>query len=107
MGAGLHRDVELETFLVVGEGSSDNHLERHYPIVLSLDLLYKPWKGLVFQIGPGIELEKNENLRLFRMGIEYEIEIGKHFDLSPTIFYDNRFNNYNTYTIAIGIGKSF
>ena len=105
-GAGLHNDLEIETFLVEHEGHEEV-LTREYPMVITLDVLYKPWKELVILLGPGLELEPNEDFFLIRAGVEYEFELGHGWDLSPTFFYDTRQDAYDTWTIALGVGKRF
>lgn len=104
-GIGLHNDLELESFII--EQDHEEFLERDYPLVSSLDLLYRPWKGLVFQIGPGIEIDRNETFFLFRLGMEYEIELGHHWDLYPTFFYDTREDAFTTISLGLGVGKRF
>lgn len=106
-GLGLHSDLEIETFVILNNNSEGEALERLSPLVLTLDALYKPWKGLVLQMGPGIEFERSENFALFRLGIEYEFEIHDHWDIAPTIFYDSRLDEYQTWSFALGIGKRF
>ncbi len=105
-GAGLHNDLEIETFLVEHEGHEEV-LAREYPLVLTLDVLFKPWKQLVLLAGPGWELERNEDFFLVRAGLEYEFELGHGWDLSPTFFYDTRQHAYDTWSIALGVGKQF
>ena len=107
IGLGVHNDLELETFIILDEGGEMDEIERVSPLVMTLDLLYKPWRGLVLQLGPGIEIEKDESYSLFRTGIEYEIEINHHWDLAPTVFYDSRFDGYHTWSIALGVGRRF
>lgn len=102
---GLHNDVELQSFLI--EHLDGMELEREFPLVFTLDAIVKPWKGLVVQVGPGYEFEKTENFFLVRAGVEYEIEFGHHWDLSPSLFYDTRFEANDTWTIALGLGKRF
>ncbi len=102
---GLHNDMEIQSFVI--ERGQDEFLEREYPLVLTLDALYNIKNGLVLQFGPGYEIEKNESFFLIRAGLEYEIEMNHHWDISPTIFYDNRFNANDTWTVALGIGKRF
>lgn len=102
---GLHNDMEIATFLIeTGEGEV---LERKFPLVLTLDAVYKLPNGLVFGLGPGYEVEPNESFFLIRAGLEYEIELRRHWDLSPALFYDTRFEANDTWTFAIGIGKRF
>ena len=108
VGVGLHNDLEVETFVILRDSGEGDELERITPLVLTLDFLYKPYKGLVLQLGPGYEIEKEENFALFRAGVEYEIEFGNHWDVCPTVFYDSRFDmGYHTWSIALGIGKRF
>lgn len=105
-GLGLHTDLELQSFVI--ENGNEDILEREYPLVITLDALYNPWKGLVIQLGPGYEFERNEGFYLIRLGLEYEIEIGhQYWDLSPSVFYDNRFGAYDAWSIALGVGKRF
>lgn len=104
-GIGLHTDMELQTFVV--ELVEGERLEREYPFIATLELLAKPFKGLVLQAGPGYEFEKNENFKLIRFGLEYEFEIHNGWDISPTVFYDTRFDAFDTWTIGVGIGKRF
>jgi hypothetical protein len=106
-GIGLHSDLEIETFIIVHPDYENNELERISPLVVTLDALYRPWKGLVFQFGPGIEFERDENYPLLRAGLEYEFELNHHWDICPTVFYDTRFSEYHTWSIALGIGKRF
>jgi hypothetical protein len=106
-GLGLHSDLEIETFVILSNNAEGEELERLSPLVLTLDALYKPWKGLVLQVGPGIEFERSENFALLRLGIEYEFEIHDHWDIAPTFFYDSRLDEYQTWSFALGIGKRF
>jgi hypothetical protein len=108
VGLGIHNDLEVETFVILRDSGEGDELERITPLVFTLDLLIKPYKGLVLQIGPGYEIEKEEGFPLFRTGIEYEVEFGNHWDISPTVFYDSRFDGgYHTWSIALGVGKRF
>jgi hypothetical protein len=101
-GLGLHNDV------VITHRIEHNMLSgRTYPFLTTLDGLWKPYKGLVFLLGPGMEFEEEQQVFFIRGGIEYEIELGHHWDFSPTIFYDNRKSAFNTCSIGLGFGKKF
>ncbi len=104
-GIGLHNDLELETFII--EQNHRELLEREFPLVSSLDVLIRPWKGLVFQVGPGVEIDRNQTFFLFRLGLEYEVELSHHWDLYPTFFYDAREDAFTTFSIGLGVGKRF
>ncbi len=104
-GFGIHTDMELQSFVV--KLAEAEHLEREYPVVATFELLVKPLKNIVLQAGPGYEFEKNENLKLLRVGLEYEFELHGGWDISPTVFYDARLDSFDTWTIGLGIGKRF
>ncbi|MDX5420474.1 MAG: hypothetical protein LPK09_14765 [Hymenobacteraceae bacterium] len=101
-GLGLHNDL-----IFTHKAQQDLLSERTYPFLTSIDGLCKVYKGLVVVFGPGIEFEETHHLFFLRGGIEYEIHLGSHWDVCPTIFYDNRRNAYNTCSVGLGIGKSF
>jgi hypothetical protein len=66
-----------------------------------------PGKDWSWWPGPGYELESTESFFLFRAGLEYEFEITHHWDISPAFIYDSRLGAYDTWTVALGIGKRF
>lgn len=101
-GLGLHSDIEIASFVI--QRGAEEQVVRAYPLIATLDLLWKPWKGLAFQFGPGVEFEKTENLWVLRTGVEYEIELGHHWDLAPVFFYDTRFEAYDAWTMGLGVG---
>lgn len=105
-GIGLHNDLELLNF-EIKEDHDQIFIEREFPILITIDALWKPYKDLVLFFGPGIELEENKNFFVFRTGAEYEIPFHSNWDLSPLIFYDMRDSAYNTLTIGLGVGYRF
>lgn len=105
-GIGLHNDLELEVFEVETD-QGGIFIEKRFPILFTLDVLYKPYKGLVLLAGPGYEIEPNQNLYVFRAGIEYEVELNEVWDFAPVIVYDYRHNAFDTYSYGIGIGMRF
>lgn len=104
-GLGLHNDLEIESFII--EESEEEFIERSYPLVMTLDALFKPMGGLVLLIGPGIEVAPEGSFWLMRAGLEYEFELAHHWDLAPTIFYDTREDSFQTWSFGLGVGKRF
>ena len=72
---------------VVESPEHEESFEREYPIVITADLLYNPWKDLVVFGGLGMEFDSNQNFFVHRIGIEYEVPIAGHWDFSPSLFY--------------------
>lgn len=105
LGVGLHTDIELQDFIVLN--NEQEEIQRNQPFIITLDGLYRPWKGLVIMGGPGLEVEKEETFLLFRIGLEYEFDIAAGWDLFPTLFYDQRLDGYSTASIGLGVGKHF
>ncbi len=105
LGFGFHNDLELLTFEI--EKDQQLLIEKEFPVVVTVDALWKLYKDLVLVLGTGIEFEKNENLFIIRTGLEYEIEFGNHWDIAPTVFYDHRSKNFGTWSVGLGIGKRF
>lgn len=105
-GLGWHSDVEIESFQIYyAEGTS---VKKNFPIVSTIDMLWKPWRDLVLMAGPGVEFEQSHNYYLVRMGLEYEISFGHHWDIAPSFFYDKRIGaDFNTFSLGLGLGKRF
>lgn len=102
-GIGNHNDIEVESYMV--QSHDEEVIEREYPLVTTLELLYNPWKGLVLQTGPGFEHEKEKNYTVLRFGVEYEFHLPDGWDVFPTLFYDTRIAAFDTWTIGLGVGK--
>jgi hypothetical protein len=105
LGIGLHTDVELQDFIVLN--NEQEEIERKEPIVITVDGLFRLWRGLILMAGPGLEIEEKEFFFLFRAGLEYEVDLGTDWDLFPTLFYDQRLDGYSTLSIGLGVGRHF
>lgn len=106
---GLHTDIIIEKFEVKKdlEGGDDETIERSYPIAPALMGIYKPCRHFSFLLGMGGEFAKEENFVLTRAGMEYGAEIRNGWEVSGNLSYDFKWNAYDTWTIGIGIAKSF
>lgn len=105
IGLGLHNDIELVVFEV--QDDRGNYIQRQYPLLSTLDLLWSPVQNVSLLVGPGIEFEKHQNYFIFRIGIEGEIPINSRIDVAPILFYDVRKNAYDTFSVGIGFGYHF
>ena len=105
-GLGLFGDVELISN-EVSPTVNGSVVERHSPVVLTLDVVWNPQEHVEFVLGPGVVFEKGEVEKLVRLGLEYDLTLGHHWDVAPNIFYDQKLEGGYAISIGIGIGKSF
>lgn len=105
-GIALKNDLEIAIYSV--EESSKN-IEREYPFIMAVPVLFSPWENnhFTFILGPGIELESHQNFSVLRVGVGSEFEIGNHWDFSPELIYDLKNGRINSLTLALGVGKRF
>ena len=96
-------DLELNNYEVDFEG---DRLPRENALVTGFVAGYEilPRLGLIF--GPGVEFERNKTLFILRVGLEYAIMLGNSWELFPALNYDFK-QEFNTYSLGIGIGKRF
>lgn len=105
-GVGVFSDVELITN-EVSPTVDGSVVEREYPVVLTLDVLWNPIEHVEFVVGPGVVIEKGEIEKILRLGVEYDLALGHHWDVAPNVFYDQKIEGGYALSIGIGIGKSF
>lgn len=103
---GLHNDFTTENFKVEGHGGT-SEIERNRPIASMVSLSFKPGKHAVYTIGAGGEFSPSGNYTMFRLGIEYGFEIGDDWELAPGIVGDWKVNAYDSFSIALAVGKRF
>ncbi len=107
-GIALKSDLEITNYLVENEHETGENIVRENPFIMTLPVLLSPWEnGWSFLVGPGIEIEDEENFSILRFGIDHEFEIGNEWDFAPEFIYDLKDGNISAFTIAIGIGKRF
>lgn len=104
---GLHTDLIIEKFKVEKNLGDEEIIERSYPIAPAVMTIYKPGRHWSFLFGMGGEFAKEENFVLTRAGVEYSAELPKKWEVFGTFGYDFRWDAYDTWTIGIGIAKSF
>jgi len=119
---GLHNDLIIEDFEVEdphAEGHDPKSLnklyeedaiatiERSKPISSAIMVSYKPLEHLVLMAGGGMELSKNENFGLIRLGLEIPFHIPNNWEVLGAVAYDFNIDAYNSFTLGIGIAKLF
>ncbi|GAO41095.1 hypothetical protein [Flavihumibacter petaseus] len=106
---GVHTDFVVENFEVEKnlEGGPDDVVERSRPIAPALMGIWQPTEHWNFGLGVGGEFAKEEDYLLNRLAVEYGVEIRKGWEVAGSIQYDFRWNAYDTWTIGLGISKSF
>ncbi len=102
---GLHNDMEIATYII--EDHDGNELERETPVIMSIVGIYNPWHTLQFVAGIGREFEHHERFWVYRFALEYEIEIGHHWDIAPLFVLDLKEGLYNSWTLGLAVGKRF
>ncbi len=100
-GLGVHTDILLQQFKIEKHDSNEE-VVRENPVSIAAILFFKPHHRWKIIGGYGIEIEKNENFQLIRLGIEYGIELPKNWELGFTFENDFKINGY--YAMLLGIG---
>ena len=102
---GLLNEFEMQSYAV--EHDEDAIIERVYPFISSLVLIYEPINHLAFFAGPGIEFEKSENLSIIKAGAAYNFPLPKYFGISLELSYERKNKTYDAWTLGILLGKGF
>lgn len=117
---GFIGDVELDSYLIPYEdGASventeeevEGGLTRANVVVLSAVLRYKPIERLGIFVGPGFETEFTEHsgpltFWVAKFGVDYEVEISKGWELTPTFSFDLK-EHYSSFAYGMTLGKRF
>lgn len=99
-----HFELEMLTYFV--EGKEREVVERDYPMIISLLVLRELPKSIVFGLGYGREYDKNRDFDLINFNASRQIPLGNHWDFSPGITYNHRFNAFNSWSINLAFGRS-
>ena len=100
---GVVVDLELGKYAVDFGGEN---IPRENAVVTGLVAGYTLLKGWSIFAGPGVEFERSRNIFIVRASTEYEFELGKNWGLAPALSFDFK-KEYSTYSLGIGISKSF
>jgi hypothetical protein len=103
LGIGLLNEFELQSYAV--EHDENAEIEREYPIISSIVLIYEPLRHLALFAGPGIEFEKTENFSIVKAGAAYNFPLPKYFGISLELSYERKNKTYDAWTFGILINK--
>ena len=103
-GIGLHNDLVLQQYKVERHDSSEE-LVRENPVAVCGIISFKPHHRWTIFGGYGVELEKNENISLFRFGLEYGIALRDNWELGFGIEYDYKIKAYSSMMIGVVFSK--
>ena len=104
-GLALKNEFEIISYVI--ESEDGDEIETEYPLISVLVGMYKLKNGPTFYLGAGIEYEKSHSFFIVKAGIEYELEIGRHWDVTPEFYYFNKDADFGGIGFAITFGKRF
>ena len=92
IGIGLIAEVEVGSH-IIQKGESGNivsEVERESAFLVLPAVYFRVYKGLIVSAGYGVELEKSENLGLFKLSLEYKLAMkNKNWMVLPTLSWDH------------------
>jgi hypothetical protein len=103
-GIGLHSDIVLQQFKIERH-NSQQEIIRQNPVAVCAIASFKPHHRWTLLGGYGVELEKNENIDLFRLGLEYGIPINNNWELGFNLEYDHKIRAYSSFMFGVGFSK--
>ena len=104
-GLALKNELEIANYVIENEHYTG--LEREYPFISVLVAMYRLNNGPAFYLGAGIEIEHTKNFFILKGGVEYELELGNHWDVTPELYYFTKEGNVGGWGVAITFGKRF
>ncbi|UXP31789.1 hypothetical protein N6H18_15685 [Reichenbachiella agarivorans] len=102
---GLHSDLVLENFEYDDEEGAT--LQRSRPLASTITVSRKFGEHFSVMLGGGGEFAKEENLTLFRVGLDYGWELPGEWEIAASLMSDFKINAYNSWVLGIGVGRSF
>ncbi len=102
---GWYNNIVALTYQV----SSDTHqiLDREYPVISTIVGIFSPLENLTIFTGPGLEIDQNKSLFVFRFGFDYHFPLSNDWFLTPRFIFDNIGGDIHAYTLGIGGSKRF
>jgi hypothetical protein len=109
LGIGIMSELEIGSHIIqIDEhNGTETEVERNSAALIIPSIFLRVYKGLIFTAGYGVELEKNENLALFKVSIEYKLYLqNDRFLVLPTISWDHT-NKFDGIIYGVNFGYVF
>jgi hypothetical protein len=106
IGFGVHNTLILQQYKIE-KSREEIIIERSFPVVVTGEILFKPFKNLTVSAGAGREFEKHESFTVVNLGLEYGFELRPGFELSLNLLYDNKIDGYDSWMFGVGFSKFF
>ncbi len=108
-GAGITAELEIGSHIIQKNEDGDiiSEVQRQGAVLLLPSVFIRVYKGLIVTVGYGIELEKNENLGMAKLGLEYKLRLHKlNWFVLPNVSWD-RTRLFDGMVYGVTFGYSF
>lgn len=106
LAMGFTGDILLENIVSQPEGLEKREkLEKNYPISIVPTVYYQPVHHISLLAGYGFELSREKDLRLFRTGAEYGIELARSWEVGFSILYDVKPHTHDSFSLGLGLSR--
>lgn len=102
---GVHADIFLQSFKI--EEKDGEIITRDYPIAVALVGNYNVFNRLWLSLGGGVEFERERNLGILTVGLEYIIPIHEQWKLTPSLSYDAKLEGYQNWILGLAVARRF
>ena len=97
----LFTDWEMDHYVLI-----DKEFSRDRAFIAVLGGSYEIGEGIGIFAGAGREFEEHHDLWVMRLGLECGFDLGRHWVMVPSVFYDWK-EKYDTYSISLGLSYKF
>jgi hypothetical protein len=109
IGIGIISEVEIGSHIVQinEEDEMTSEVNRAGALLILPTVFIRIYKGLILNAGYGIEFEANENLDLFKVGLEYRLTLqNPRWVVLPTVSWDHT-KHFDGFVYGVNFGYKF
>jgi len=104
IGFGWTNEIEFASYVI--EHGDEEILEREFAFVSAVVFIYEPIHKLGLFAGPGIELERNQNFFVLKVGAEYFVKMLDDWYILVESYYDIK-EVYGAFGLSLSVGTLF